>query len=377
MYTMKTIGNIFLALLAFFLVTSCEEDELDHTQVSPVTALYSPDDNAFFNLKETGSVNFEWEPATAEDNGVVFYEVLFDEVGGDFSDPLYSLPSDGKGMQRSLELPAATLNRIAEISGLNRGETGKVIWTAVSSKGINRQEPMDSRTIELERAPGFPPPAQAYLAGTATEAGDDVTQALAMTPTGDGNYEIYTSLKPGDYYITTAQSTDGDVYSIQDGKLELDGQTTFTGDEGVYRIRVGFNDASTNMDEIKKLSLYFSPTDEFLFDLPYNGNGTWKITDAPIEFKQESWGRDERYKFRFVVDDGSGNETDEWYGSTNADNSHPDANTPESFWYMVPVSNDRWNNSFKFVTEADENNVDIEVIFNNSVPEYTHIVTPK
>ena len=42
---------------------------------------------------------------------------------------------------------------------------------------------------------------------------------------------------------------------------------------------------------------------------------------------------------------------------------------------MVPVTNDHWNNSFKFATEVDMSTVDVEVIFNTEVPEYTHSVT--
>ena len=89
---------------------------------------------------------------------------------------------------------------------------------------------------------------------------------------------------------------------------------------------------------------------------------------------QETWGRDERYKFRFTVAN-NGETQEEWFGSTNADNQRPDANTSPAYWHMVPVTNDHWNNSFKFATEVDMSTVDVEVIFNTEVPEYTHSVT--
>lgn len=39
---------------------------------------------------------------------------------------------------------------------------------------------------------------------------------------------------------------------------------------------------------------------------------------------------------------------------------------------MVPVTDDRWNNTFKFADEVDMSNVNIQVLFNAEVDEYTH-----
>lgn len=371
---------IFTSLLAVLVFSGCEKEELNHTNVSAVTSLYAPEDNAYFDLSASNAVVFEWEGAKAEDNGVVLYDVVFDKEGGDFSKPVYSTPSDGKGLQRTLDVSFADLNKIAEMAGIEPEATGKLKWTVVSSKGINSQTSQAARTFEVKRAPlpeGFPPPAELYISGSATEGGDDLGQAVLMKKTGTSTFEVYTALKAGEYFFAEGNSGEPTTYFIEGKKLKENGTTEVTGDEKVYRIKIDFTDATTQIDEIESVGLWFAPNDEFLFELPYAGNGTWEIKEAPIEFKQEDWGRDERYKFRFAVKKADGSAADEWYGSTNGDNNRPGADEPDSYWYMVSVSDDRWNNSFKFADAVDNNESDIKVIFNASVPAYTHSVTPK
>lgn len=373
---MKKINFLLLILLApvFALVSCKDDDELKHTRVSPVEALYAPDDNVFLNLGADSQVIFEWQAARAEDNGVVLYEVVFASEDGDFTQPVYAIPSDGNGLQRRLTLPFSVLNTIAGMAGIPTDAIGKLKWSVVSSKGINVTEAKTSRIIEVQRPAGFPPPDELFITGSATEGGEAIENGLLFKKIGTSEFEIHTKLVPGEYQFATRKTGTPDLYSIADGKLVEGGATTVT-EEAVYRIRLDFSTATTNIAKVETLSLWFAPNGTFLFDIPYAGNGTWKIENAAIEFKQEDWGRDERYKFRFVVDKG-GDVVDEWYGSVNSDNSRPNSNTGGSYWHMVPVDGDRWNNCFKFADQVDENESDIEVIFNASVPAYTHVVTP-
>lgn len=369
---MKNVLNYIVFFMAAIFLVGCDSDDdsLDHLGVSPVNALYTPEDNAFFNLEAQSAVNFEWEGAKAEDNGVVLYDVAFFTEGSDHSEPVYVMPSDGNGLQRTLTLPFSELNRIATFAGIQPETTGKLEWTVWSSKGINVEKSEIYRTIEVERPGGFPTPDELYLTGTATEAGDDLGAALSFTKTGGDTYEIYTMLTAGEYQFVTRNSGEPETYYVEGDDLKADGTSTFSGTEGVYRIRVDFSDGSVSMTMIEKVELYFSPNDEYLFELPYSGNGTWTAEGEYIEFRQESWGRDERYKFKFTTADG-----EEWFGSVNADNQRPNADTSEAYWQMVPVTNDRWANTFKFATEVDESTVDVQVIFNASVPEYTHDIS--
>lgn len=372
---MKKFLNPLLFLTALLALVGCEKDEeLTHLEVSPVEALYTPENNQFFNLGAQSTAVFEWQAAKSENSGIVLYDVVFDTEDGDFSDPVYVMPSDGNGMQRMLNLPFGELNKIAEMAGIQSLETGKLKWTVWSSKGLEVKTAVEERSIEVERPGGFPTPDELFLTGTATETGADLGAALPFKKTGATTFEIYTSLVPGEYQLATRNSGEPETYFIDGTKMKAEGTTTFAGEEGVYRLRVDFSDGSAKLVEVVKTELWFAPFGEFLFELPYNSNGTWKAAGEPIEFKQEGWGRDERYKFKFTIND-NGETKEEWFGSTNADNQRPTADSSEAYWHMVPVSDDHWQNSFKFATQVDMSTADIEIIFNTSVPEYTHSVT--
>ncbi|QCX37439.1 hypothetical protein FF125_02940 [Aureibaculum algae] len=368
---MKTIySKIILIALSIF-VTSCDDNEtISNTNVSSVTTLYSPTDNSFFNLGAASSALFEWQAAKAEDNGVVLYDVVFDIESGDFSNPIYVTPSDGKGLQRTLNISFTDLNRIAEMAGIESKKTGKLKWTVLSSKGLDIQKSEVSGIFDVERPAGFPMPDELFISGSATEGGAEISTALPFKKVGATKYEIYTSLKSGDYHLITRKTDNALVYSINDSDLEENGSTTYTDAEKVYRIKIDFSDGSVIMSEVQKIDLWFPPKGELLYDFIYSGNGTWKASNVLIEFKQEGWGRDERYKFKFTIDG-----QDEWFGSANGDNQRPNDDTSESFWYMMPVSDDYWSNCFKFNGNVDNKNADIEVNFKASISNYTHKIT--
>ena len=371
---MKPTITYLLLLLSLLVWTGCEEDEpLTIAEVSPVESLYAPEENRFYNLGAQGSALFQWQAAKAADNGVVLYDVAFDVEGGDFSEPIYVTASDGRGFQSQLTLSFTELNQIAALAGLAEKSTGKLIWTVWSSKGLDVTPSPVFRTIEVERPGGFPTPDELYLTGSATEGGDDIAAARPLKKTGATTYEIYTSLQPGTYRFVTRTSGTPQTYSVSDGDLQADGETTVE-ESGVYRIRMDFSDGTVSMATVDKVELWFPPNGEYLFELGYVGDGTWEAPEESIEFKQESWGRDERYKFKFTVTS-DGNTSEEWYGSVNADNQRPDGNTGEAYWYMVPVSDDYWANSFKFPSEADMATINMQIIFNAEVPEYTHTIT--
>src|SRR5690606_10574729 len=186
--------NIYLKIIAMltvvFAVGCSDDDSLSHTNVSPVNALYAPEDGKFFNLGAQSSALFEWEASKAEDNGVVLYDVVFDREDGDFSNPVYIMPSDGKGFQPSLNLSFTDLNKIAKLAGIGSETLGKLKWTVYSSKGINVEKSTVSNVIEILTPSGFPAPDQLFITGTGSE-GDDVTaNAQAFKKTGANTFEI-------------------------------------------------------------------------------------------------------------------------------------------------------------------------------------------
>lgn len=363
-----------LLLLVF---SGCDKnDNLDNTNVTAVDNIFSPANDYFVKLKPatSASVVFEWEQAKAEDGGLVLYEIAFDEEGGDFSQPVYKIVSDNGGIYNKATLSHKVLNSIANLGGIPSLGTGKLIWTVFSSKGINEKQASVTRTIELERPAGFADiPADVYITGDATEGGTDINNAIMMKQVDNGEFELYTSLKAGTYQFIDRKTGTPNTFYIDGTELKEDGSTTVTGATKVYRINLDFNNASVSMTEIKEIGLWFAPNDVIYFNLDYIGGGNWKADDKMIEFRQESWGRDERYKFRMTVDKGNGDEY-EWMGSSNADNSRPTDNSPASYWYLFPINNnDRWNYSYKFKTEVDNKINDVIVKFSNTSP-YTHEV---
>lgn len=372
---------LITGIVALLVVAGCKKDKgLEHTQVSAVSNLFAPENNKFVQIVSgaTGSVSFEWEQARAEDNGLVLYEVVFDKVDGDFSKPLYTTPSDNNGLFNKLTLSYSDLNKIMATAGVKPQESGKVKWTVRSSKGINVQPSDQSRVIEVQRPAGFTDlPNEVYVTGSATEGGEDLSKAVRMKQTGPGKFEVYTSLKAGTYHFSNRNTGTPATFSYDGTKLTEGGNTTVTGATKVMKVEVDFNNATFKTTEVAAVGLWFSGDNKVWYDLPYVSGGVWQINNASVVFKQESWGRDERYKFRFTLKDAAGTSSFQFYGSVNGDNSRPDANTPASFYYMVPVNSSQYDNSFKFVGAADNKTADIRVDFSATAPAYTHSVTVK
>ncbi|MBO9562270.1 MAG: SusE domain-containing protein [Niastella sp.] len=366
-----------LALLAFM---ACEKDKnLDHTAVTAVKNIFTPEDNRFVKLQPatSASVVFEWEQAKAEDGGLVMYEIAFDKEGGDFSKPVYKMVSDNGGVYNRATVTHKTLNSVASLAGIPSLGTGKLKWTVYSSKGINEVKSAVTRTIELQRPAGFATlPADVFLTGTATEAGATLASAAKLKQVANGIFEIYTSLKAGTYNFADRNTGTPTTYSISGGDLKEGGTTTVTGATKVYRINLDFNNASVTMTEVKEIGLWFAPNNTIWFNLNYTANGIWKAENQSIVFRQESWGRDERYKFRLKVNDGTA-DSFEWMGSSNADNQRPTSGSPASYWFLNKIANnDQWNYCYKFQTEADNKNCDIIVNFTTG-GSYTHQVVIK
>lgn len=374
--------NIFYSLLAgivaLVVITGCKKDKtLGSTKVSPVTNLFLPEDGKYVKIPSgaSGSLSFEWEQARAEDNGLVLYEVVFDKESGDFSKPLYSIPSDGNGLYNKLTLSYSDLNKIATLNGIKPQESGKIKWTVMSSKGVNVQKIDLVRVFEVERPAGFEVPDAVYLTGSATEGGDDLTKAVKFKKTSDGKFEIYTSLKAGEYHLVDGTTGNPLVFSYDGTKLVEGGQTTVTGDKKVIKINVSFADALFKTTEVTSVGLWFAADNKIWFDLPYTSNGTWESGVKPIVFHQESWGRDERYKFKFTFKDAAGKTTVQFFGSKNSDNNAANGSTDPSYFYMYPQNDSQYDFSFKFNHDFDNKSANIKVMFNSTVPEYTHSVT--
>lgn len=367
--------TIFVSFL--FAFVACNKDEnLKDTKVTAVNALYEPTNAKSVVLQSSASASlyFEWEPAKAEDSGMVLYEVAFDKEGGDFSAPIYRMASDNNGGYNHATLTHKQLNKIAGMAGIESAATGKLIWTVFSSKGINDVKAVESRTLEITRLAGFADvPVDVFVTGEGSEGGNDLSKASIMKATANGEFEVYTKLTAGKaYFLTDAKVGTPRKFYIENGLLK-EGTTTMTATKtGVYRINLDFNVGSAVYTEITDMQLFFCPTNSFLFSLPYLAKGEWKATSQPITFKQEGWGRDERYKFKMTTINSAGETKEEWWGTPNTD-SRPNSSSPASYYYLYPVDNSQWDGKFKFAGEIDNSLADVSVLLQAENP-YTHLI---
>jgi hypothetical protein len=372
---MKSLLVKLTIIASFFLAfTSCQKDELSNTKVTAVKTLYEPTNGKSVVLQSSASASlyFEWEPAKAEDSGMVLYEVAFDKEGGDFTNPIYRMASDNNGGYNHATISHKQLNKIAAMAGIQSAATGKLIWTVFSSKGINDVKADENRTIELTRLAGFAEvPVDVYVTGEGAEGGADLTKASIMKSTANGEFEVYTKLTAGKTYFFTDAKVGSPRKFYTDKGLLKEGTTGSTVTKtGVYRVKLDFNVGSSVYTEITNIELFFCPTNAFLFSLDYQAKGEWKASSKPITFKQEGWGRDERYKFKMTTINGAGETVEEWLGTPNTD-SRPTASSPASYYYLYPVDNSQWNGKFKFAGEMDMALVDVRVLLQADAP-YTH-----
>lgn len=375
---MKKISHPLLLLLMLVgLLAGCKKDDnaLDDT-ITPVSNYISPADNIFVKIDppSNAAVTFEWGQARAADGTLVLYEVVFDKADGDFSKPVYSTVSGTNGLDTKLTLSHSDLNKIANLAGIGSQAQGKLKWMVNASKGLNVMPAATARTMTVERPAGFSViPGNLYLTGSGTEGGATLSQALPFKRVSAGVFELYTKLSPGDVKIVDQTTGTPTAYYIEGTKL-LQGATATnpTTTTGVYRMTLDFNAGAATLTEIQSVGLWVSAQNKVTVTLPYVGKGLWEIDNTPIEFFQFSWGRDERYKFVFTEKNMAGTVTARQYGSPNTDNQPATATTAAAYFNLVPVADDQWNNSFKFIGTADRKNVDILVMMQPAA--YTHQV---
>ena len=229
--------SAFLLIMLCFLASSCTKDKRSiNLNLKPVTNLLGPVDNSFVDLSIGSTTKFEWQPTLAEDGSLVLYQVLFDKEDGDFSKPVYTVTSDGNGVQNTLSLTNVQLDHIAALEGANPLSETKLKWTVASSKGWNIVNSTESLTINVKR--GITLPQTLALSGSGTEG---TTNPLNMTKVSDGVFEIFTKLSAGDLMFTDET---GASYSLQ-----LDG--------GTYKIVSGSKPTGLTEDKIVWLKINF------------------------------------------------------------------------------------------------------------------------
>lgn len=347
------IPNLIFAALSILVFFSCKKNNNDlNLNLNPVSNLTSPTDGASINLEtsQTNEFVFSWQTTQAEDGGLVLYEVLFDKEGGDFSKPVYTYLSDGKGVQNHLTLSKAQLDAIAALNGAAPLASTKMIWTVKASKGWNGVNATENKSFTVKRM--LPLPAELSVTGSGTEAGSN---KIKMTRLSDGIFEVFVKVKAGDMAFV---SQDNSQYSLQlsGSKWTIAGGSASTGltgtQEKVLWIRMDFGAKSGSVIEVKQMGLWYSNENKVQFELPYVGNGTWRKNGVSDFMTRADWtSREERYKYVMMINDGTGDKP-YWINSFMGDAGGQDGAYPSSLDYRsinLPKNDgSQWDWGWKF-----------------------------
>ena len=133
--------SFLLPAISMFILYGCGKDDgagtpgANPSVSEPVKTLTSPEDGLRLELKSVSELDFEWGSAISKDGTPITYEVLFDLVSGDFSQPLYVVSSDNDGASTSLTMSAEDLDYVARKTGALSEEEVELQWTVKSYEG--------------------------------------------------------------------------------------------------------------------------------------------------------------------------------------------------------------------------------------------------
>ncbi len=378
---MKRITTYWILIISLhFLFIGCGDSmgETDLT-LTEVKTLTEPMNEKSIELLPAASASlyFEWEHAKI-DGGPAIYQIAFDKADGNFSNPLYMAYSGNNGFNNNITLSHKQLNKIMGMAGVGPSGTGTIKWTVFSSKGTHAMKATQENSLTITRLAGFAEediPVDLFVTGEASEGGTDLAKAHRMKAISTGEFEVYTKLQTGKpFYFVNAVSGTPNRFSIAQGLVRKEGTSTVPSD-GIYRITLDFNTGASTVTQVTRLSFYFSPEGKILFDIPYKGYGVFQTRET-VTFKQEGWGRDERYKFRMFVkeDAGAGEEEELEWGTLNQTDSRPTASSPASYYYLKLVNPTRWDNKWKLMGDFDGNPADYTIYLQADKP-YTHSIT--
>ncbi|UII30772.1 SusE domain-containing protein [Fulvivirga ulvae] len=146
--------NIYLILIAVFVAFSCEQEEFEGSGLESLRDFeLSPVSGARIELSSVApdeEVVISWNEARSGFNSTVNYTWLVDEVGGDFSFPLLSLPSDNDGTATKISLTNEEFDQALAALGLNIGEEIEVQWTVSATNG-DLTKVAEANTITVRR----------------------------------------------------------------------------------------------------------------------------------------------------------------------------------------------------------------------------------
>lgn len=377
---MKTIlKNIAYILLATVLLASCTEDmNFKDAKVNAVAELYTPDNGKSVELitAEGASLFFEWEAVRSQDSGAPIYEVVFDKKDGDFSSPIYRVPSADNGMRNYASITHKTINSVAAKADIEAGEVGSIKWAVASSRGLNEALSTSSRELTIKRLLGFADiPLSVFITGEATETGTTIENAHQLAYIQESKdivyFEIYTELIADKTYhfISNKDPKISRSFYIANNIIEEGDKTVKVTKTGIYNIKLDFTTAVATIEEVKSFGLWNCEKESVIFPTKYQGAGVWSDI-ATLSFPED------RYKMEMELVKADGSTYKQMWGTVNTTDGKP--NTPDgAYYYTKKVNNsDRWDDKWKFLNEMNNANVEVVISLQGTAP-YTHSITKK
>lgn len=375
----------FLSVVSVLLTAlSCQSGETV-SDPSPVKVikLVSPRNAQTVNIHETEILSFEWQATEWKGEGEPSFELVFDKVGGDFSNPVYKVTTGNC----STELLAADLLRIYD-SIYEQKEEVHVIWAVYACSGKDRIL-SSTRSLILNGAGGDE--------GGGDDGNDDGTLANGVpVMAGPGseqgqkfsyliNSEYYNvshdtyldAVGPveGSYYEVFTRLTAGQPYWFESADGEALTKETYTVTEtGVYRIRIEEATGKINVVKVKSVSLFIAYTSSTQ-EMTYTGNGTWTLKDYNVKWIKANWGIEERYRFVAEID---GQMQGLGACHPGISGGRPGRDIDPKYYYIMPTVTGQYKGMYKFpdwLVDANVQNrffTDIHLYLNADHDHYTH-----
>jgi len=375
----KKIYTAIATLAAIFILTTACDDKkegFEDVNVSAVTQFYEPVNSKYVALQPSGSLYFEWEKAHADDNSIVYYDVLFDKEGGDFSKPIYTMPSDNGGVSSGATITHKQINKIAGKAGIAFAEEGALKWTVRSNRGTHFVMAGESRTLTVKRIDSVDELEGAPL--LITGAGTEEGQEARLIDAESNIYQFYTKIEAGKpFYFHAPLGDDNRTFEITGGTSFKETNETPTGstvdETSVYRITLDFSAAAATIEKISKLEIHMSFA-QTATEIPYAGKGVYRLNNFNVVLAKADWGFDERYKLAFTV---NGQEED--WGQLGPFSDPRPSIAQAGYRDMKPTAVGQWSgDQFKFPNELCDGanlsryTVDFVVYMNNAKKNYTH-----
>lgn len=260
---MKKIYNL-IVVMAALMMWSCDEENLDPVGNWTLSEpeLGAPAADVSVVLDENAPLDeqeFTWNAAVSSENYGVTY--VFRLTASDSPEEvLLQKKSSDNGKSTSVLLTNQEIDQALSGAGYDVGEVANVNWTVVANS--LSKSTVVSRSISFTRFTTEALPTKLYLTGAATEAGEDVTNAIPMRALKDGDgsqtyvFELYTSLEAGKGFMFYSKLAENAIkYGGDNGLVDKDGPAIQVGESATYRITVDMNTETYSLLKIDKWSI--------------------------------------------------------------------------------------------------------------------------